>query len=389
MKTAEAVQLTEVAAVSPAKVKVLVVGQTPPPFHGQSLMIKMLLDGDLPGVELHHVRMAFSEDMNQVGRFQLGKLVHLLVVICKIIYGRFRFGTRILYYPPAGPNLVPVLRDIAILLSTRWLFTDTVFHFQACGVGEYISRLPYPLRWLARRAMSQPSLAVQLSELTASDANHLSARTVCTIPNAAHDEAERMQFERLPRDESKPMRVLYLGTVCEGKGILVLLQAVADAIRAGKQLQLDVVGSFQPAEFRAEVEALIDTQELQSHVHLWGQLTGSDKWQRFAEADVFCFPSHYHSEAFPCVLVEAMCFSLPVISTRWRGIPSIVKPGETGYLIDPHDHQALAKHLQALADQPDLCLQLGMAGRNRYCECFTVEHYLSGLRRAFLELGQP
>jgi glycosyltransferase involved in cell wall biosynthesis len=387
MKTAEFAP-TERAAICNSIVRVLVVGQTPPPFHGQSIMIKMLLEGDLPGVELHHVRMAFSDDMNQVGRFQLGKVFHLLVVIFNIIYYRIRFGIRILYYPPAGPNLIPLLRDIAILLSTRWLFTTTIFHFHACGVGELISTLPLPLRWLAGIALSQPSAAVQLSELTASDATSLAAQRIFTIPNAAHDEAKRLQFTRRRREAGTPLRALYVGTVCEGKGALVLIDALAEAIRAGKKLQLDIVGSFQPREFREQLESRIEALGVKDVVQLWGQQTGDDKWQRFASADVFCFPSHYHSEGFPCVLLEAMCFSLSVVSTQWRGIPSIVSHGETGYLCVPHDHSQLSIYLQTLAEDPDLCLRLGTAGREKYYKQFTVDKYIAGLRKVFLEFGQ-
>jgi len=321
MNTAEFASSNERAVVDSSIVSVLVVGQTPPPIHGQSLMIKMLLDGEPPGVELYHVRMAFSDDINQVGRFRLGKMAHLVVVIFSVIYYRFRYSIRILYYPPAGPNLVPLLRDIVILLATRWLFAKTIFHFHACGVTDFISRLPFPLKWLARFAMSQPSAAIQLSEHTASDPKYLAARRIYTIPNAAHDESKSMNCVRRRREEGESLKVLYVGTVCEGKGVLVLIDALADAIRAGNKLHVDIVGSFQPTEFREQVERQIETAGVKDFVHLWGQQTGKDKWQRFENADVFCFPTHYQSEGFPCVLVEAMCFSLPVISTRWRGIP--------------------------------------------------------------------
>lgn len=369
-------------------VRVLVVGQTPPPYHGQALMIKMLLDGEPPGVELYHVRMAFSDDMSQVGRFQFGKIVHLAVVICSIIYFRFRFGIRILYYPPAGPNLVPLLRDIAILLSTRWMFAKTIFHFQASGVSELIARLPLPLKSLAILAMSRPAAAIQLSERTTPDARALQAKRIFTVPNAAYDEASRLNFLRDRRNENHPLNVLYLGTVCEGKGVLVLLDACADAVGKGIKIQLDIVGNFQPSEFREQVENRARTLGIRHSVQLWGQQTGDDKWRRFACADAFCFPSHYESESFPCVLLEAMCFSLPVVSTVWRGIPSIVEHGSSGFLIAPHDHSQLSVYIQMLAKDAELCLRLGLAGREKFTAEFTVDKYVNGIQKALLELGQ-
>ncbi|MBK7083560.1 MAG: hypothetical protein IPH53_02365 [Flavobacteriales bacterium] len=77
------------------------------------------------------MRLAFSEDMESVGKFQLGKVLVLFSTIARIFIARFRFHTPVLYYPPSGPNMVPVLRDLILLCATRWLFRHTVFHFHA------------------------------------------------------------------------------------------------------------------------------------------------------------------------------------------------------------------------------------------------------------------
>jgi glycosyltransferase involved in cell wall biosynthesis len=283
--------------------------------------------------------------------------------------------------------LVPLLRDIAILLSTRWLFAKTVFHFHASGVSELIARLPLPLKLIATFALARPAAAIQLSELTTPDAVALGAQRVFTVPNAAHDEAKRLSFSPRRRENSL-LKILYVGTVCEGKGILILLDACADAISKGIGIQLDIVGSFQPTEFREQVANRIQSLGMQEVARLWGQQTDDDKWRRYADADAFCFPTHYQSEGFPCVLLEAMCFSLPVISTQWRGIPSIVEHGKTGLLIRPHDHLQLSTCLQLLARDAELCLRLGQAGREKFSEQFTAERYVNGLQKALLDIGQ-
>ncbi len=239
---------------NPPPLRVLAVGQTPPPYHGQGVMFKLLLDSELQDVKLFHVRMSFSSDINQVGRFQIGKVVHLFMVIFRIAYCRLRFAPMVLYYPPAGPNLVPLIRDIAILLSVRWMFSKTVFHFQANGISELIAGLPQPWRWFARRALLRPDGAVELSELNSGDAKYLMARRIYIVPNATYDQATRLRFTKPPRTELSVLKILYLGTVCESKGILVLLDACAAVVKHGAKIQLDVVGSFQPADFQSQVE---------------------------------------------------------------------------------------------------------------------------------------
>jgi hypothetical protein len=64
-----------VALLNP--LQVLVVGQTPPPLHGQAIMIERLVEARLAGVKLVHVRMNFSHVLSEVGRFRAHKLAHL------------------------------------------------------------------------------------------------------------------------------------------------------------------------------------------------------------------------------------------------------------------------------------------------------------------------
>ena len=118
------------------KTRILVVGQTPPPWHGQAVMIQKLLQGHFNKIELYHVRMNFSSEINQIGKINIWKITHVCEIIIKIIYSKFRYNITVLSYPPAGPRAVPILRDFVILFFTRWLFKYTVFHFYAGGLTE-------------------------------------------------------------------------------------------------------------------------------------------------------------------------------------------------------------------------------------------------------------
>ena len=150
-------------------INVLVVGQTPPPVHGQAVMIERLLRGKYASMRLFHVRMAFSDSIADVGRFQLGKLWHLLSVIVRIICQRVARRIDVLYYPPAGPNVVPLLRDVVILGCTRWMFRKTVFHFHIIGISEAYRTLPRPLRvaraWHCSRRMRRFAFPTMPSQM--------------------------------------------------------------------------------------------------------------------------------------------------------------------------------------------------------------------------------
>ena len=63
-----------------------------------------------------------------------------------------------------------------------------------------------------------------------------------------------------------------------------------------------------------------------------GFVFGPAKQRILTESDCFCFPTYYYAESFGLVLVEAMAFGLPVITTRWRSIPELLPQDYPGFV---------------------------------------------------------
>jgi glycosyltransferase involved in cell wall biosynthesis len=85
------------------------------------------------------------------------------------------------------------------------------------------------------------------------------------------------------------------------------------------------------------------------------------------------FPTFYHNECFPLVLLEAMEHGLPCISTTEGGIPGIVDDGKTGFLVPKHDVAVLADKILLLLNAPVLRSNMGKAGREKFEKEFTLE----------------
>jgi glycosyltransferase involved in cell wall biosynthesis len=372
---------------------VLVVGQTPPPVHGQAVMIERLLRGRYASVRLFHVRMAFSDSIGDVGRFRLGKIFHLLSVIVRIAYSRIVHRTSVLYYPPAGPNRVPLYRDLAILLCTRWMFPFTVFHLHASGMADMYPRLPAGIQFLFRRALFHADAVIRITRCHSADALLLQARHNYVIPNGIEDDylefgnATRSVLVHEPAEPSPPLQILFVGALRESKGVSILIEACGMLAVRIVPFELSLVGEFHLREFEEHIRKRIAELGLVQQVHFLGVLQGAAKGAAFARADVLCLPTHYESETFPTVLLEAMSFALPVVATRWRGIPDIVDPGTNGYLIDIRDASAIAQRLEELHVDPRLRHRLGQAGREKFLREFTAARHLERMEQVFVEVA--
>ena len=365
--------------------RVLLVGQTPPPFHGQSVMIQKILEAEYPGTRLYHVRMGFSDEIDEIGLFKVKKIFSLMRLISRIYWLRVSYDVRVLYYPPAGPKWVPVLRDLAILLTTRWLFDKVIFHFHACGISQWCkTRGPFT-RLLLRLAYFRPDAAIRASRLSINDGKELGAIQEFIIPCGIEDEARPYLSQAVAARASRDKcgTIIYVGWLSEEKGVLVLIEAARRLKERGCHYQLHFVGKFASSDFERLVMQKIEQYHLGHHVRFSGVLTGASRAVAYAAADVFCFPSHHPTETFGVVNVEALSFGLPVVATRWRATSEIVDDGGSGFLVPIRDPEAMASRLEQLLGDKALCARMGRAGRCKFESEFTLEQYRGQFEQVF------
>jgi glycosyltransferase involved in cell wall biosynthesis len=367
--------------VSATKHRILVVGQTPPPYGGQAIIIEKILGGQYADVELFHLRMRYSHTMGEVGSFQLRKVLHLVGLIFKTIACRLRWGTTILYYPPSGLAKVPMLRDIVYLICVRPWFERTIFHFHAGGLSELYDDLSPFLRRLFRAAYFHPDLAIRSSRLNPEDGAAIQSKHECVIPYGIRDHAS--EFRADARRREGPFRILYVGVLRESKGVLDLLEACAILAARGADFTLDLMGAFASTDFKGEMRTRLDNLGLTSRTRFLGVKHGAEKYAVYQESDALCFPTYFELETFGLVLLEAMQCGLPVVATRWRGVPSVVEDGVTGYLVPIRDPEALADGLLKLIGDPEGAARMGAHGRAHYLEHYTWERFERDMADAF------
>lgn len=105
-----------------------------------------------------------------------------------------------------------------------------------------------------------------------------------------------------------------------------------------------------------------------------------------AVMDVFCFPTLY--EAFGLALIEAMAMGLPIVASQVGGVPEIVKEGETGFLVPPMDHHAIADRVTKLLIDDELRRKMGSAGLKRIEDTFSAERVTRSLEQTFIDVIQ-
>jgi colanic acid/amylovoran biosynthesis glycosyltransferase len=156
-------------------------------------------------------------------------------------------------------------------------------------------------------------------------------------------------------------RFVCVGRLGEHKAQLVLVAAARRLHEAGINFEVALVGD---GPMRNLVEEAIRHAELESQITITGWVSGDRVKAEIVAARALVLPSF--SENMPVVIMEAMALGRPVISTYIAGIPELVRPGETGWLVPASDEIALAEAMREVSAAPVAELaSMGAAGRRR------------------------
>ena len=392
--------------------KLLVFAHTPPPHHGQSYMVKLMLDhfgGDAraadhsaEGSEVHcyHVNSRYSEDLEDIGSFRLGKVALMLRYCAEAIWCRVRYGVRVFYYVPAPGKRAALYRDWMVMLICRPFFRQTIYHWHATGLGDWLEHEANAVEcWITHRLLGRPTLGLSLAVSSMRDALWFRSGSVELvsngIPDPCPDFAARVLPRRLERVESfraklaQPVgtgsptlvRVLYLAHCTASKGLFDALEATALANAhvdaAGRfSFHLTVAGAFVRADEQERFETRVSAVDLRDAVSYVGFVAGEAKERLLTESDFLCFPTYYEAEGQPVNLIEAMSVGLPVVTTHWRTIPDLLPAGYPG-IVPIKQPAAVAEALVRI-----LPLNLTSSLRERFAAEYTEDRHLEALRRA-------
>jgi glycosyltransferase involved in cell wall biosynthesis len=353
--------------------------QLPPPVHGVTSMNAAVVASRAINerAELRVLPLRFSSTLEELNRFSPRKLGVFVRTWCSLVWTLARFRPDVVYFTPV-PRPPAFFRDLAFIAPMKIARVRLILHLHGMGIAD-ASDSAF-MRAVYRFAFGS-ALVVSLSRgVESAELGRLclepSRRAVVENGVAAVDVAA---FRAACTRGTVP-RILSLSNTSPSKGSRVLLKALEMLRARGVEFEAELVGESR-AQWDAELRAAVKTAGLESHVSLPGALFGDDKALALARADVFVHPTL--DDCFPLVLIEAMQFALPIVTTRVGAIPEMVVDGESGLLCDAGDATALAAHLESLLSQPALAQAMGERGRRRYVERYTLERFEARMLEVF------
>jgi alpha-maltose-1-phosphate synthase len=188
------------------------------------------------------------------------------------------------------------------------------------------------------------------------------SKKISVIPYGAPETISEESLKN-KRYDNKKLRVLYVGSLIQQKGISYLFNAVD---KLGDIVELNIIGS---------PHSNVTSKKLEKHLsaHNWiPSLSNSKVLEYMYNSDVLILPSL--AEAFGLVLLEALSRGLPVIASEHTGAPDIITNGKEGFIVPIRDSDAIANHINFLNSNRDELEKMSKYAWLRACE-LTWESY--------------
>ncbi|MEB3309096.1 MAG: glycosyltransferase family 4 protein [Snowella sp.] len=178
-----------------------------------------------------------------------------------------------------------------------------------------------------------------------------------------------------------------IGRINEKKGSLYFIEAIHELRSQYPHIQALIIGaevSSDPDGCKNRVLDRIYELNLASHITLTGYQ--EEIPELLSLMDIFTLPTFTH-EGLPSAVIEAMAMQKPVVASNIRGCREAIIHQKTGLIIPPKNIQALADALRQLLMNPEKAKQMGLAGRKRVEEEYSLQLVLNRLTDGYDSLG--
>ncbi|MCB0727027.1 MAG: glycosyltransferase family 4 protein [Ignavibacteriae bacterium] len=373
----------------PPKKKILLIGSLPPPVHGSNVYFNNLINSEIKNeFDIAHLDISDHRDLKNLSKLDLTNVTLALKSIIDLRKKLKDFRPDLVYIPVAS-NFLPYLRDgLFILVSDYFSDARIILHSHEGDNFRkgFYEGSPFFVKYFIEKSLGKADTIIVLGEKLRNVYSGL-VKNIEVVPNGIQSEEINKDGKDIRKNRtSENVKIGFMGNLFESKGVLDVVNAAAIVLKKHPDVKFTIAGASPSDKDSAKEKAdkIINENGLQESIKFPGVLTGKEKEDFFNKIDIFVFPSWYKYEGLPLVIPAAMSASLPVISVRETGVISeIVTENETGILINKKDPQKLAEAIDYLIENPEVRIEMGRKGREKFQKQFTLETNIDNIIRVF------
>ncbi len=256
---------------------------------------------------------------------------------------------RLPFYRLSGMNILHVhgaggksfYRKRMLLRWARLLGFRTIFHCHSGGFREFVESTGGSVVPAIRQCDGIVALGKVWKQYFCEELG-------CTNVHIINNIVEQPQRTATAVKRSNVLTLLFIGMICDNKGIYDLLKALEDNRSAFEgRVRVRFAGTGETDKLRR----YIAEHRLENMSEYIGPIYGEDKDRELRNCGALILPSHF--EGMPIVVLEAASYRRPSIVTRVGSVEEFVEDGATGKLILPHSPESITEGIKYYLDSPE------------------------------------
>lgn len=226
--------------------------------------------------------------------------------------------------------------------------------------------------WFEKLALKGADHLLSVSEFTANKTAELFKTKIKieVIPNSVDVRSFKPSDQKII-----PGRILYFGSIIKKKGVLELASIFSKISKENPEANLIMAGrDVVDVQTRKSTHGLFQeklSEDTGNRVEWKGTLSPEEIRQELLRAAVVVFPSF--AEALPMAWLEAMAMEKALVTSNIGWAKEMMIDGETGFTVDPKDHDNYAEKVLTLIKDPALAERMGKAAREQVLKKFSNE----------------
>lgn len=354
--------------------KILFITPLPPPNYGSAISseVNLKILKTCEDFEVWNIKLNNSKDISDVGKFSIAKILGVLQVVRDIWKTMGKKNPDIVYFMPATFGIAFFRDSLFLWLIRRFKNKELILHLRSqFEKRDWSNRFK---RFLIKRMLRCDKVILLGAELKDNLNYAVPDKKIFFLPNGIPNSLSTEEFRDIKdgRESNVEINLFFLSNMLEFKGWYKLLTTCKLLKDNNVNFKCHFVGGWPSKVEKKKYNDYVDANVLQNEVIYHGELFGVEKARMFSKADIFVFPTDF--DACPRVVIEAMEYGLPIISTRIGTIPSMVEDGITGFLVENNIPEELFNNINKLYDSK-LRQKFGTNGRLKFLNEFTISSY--------------
>jgi len=352
----------------------------PPPIHGSSMVGEQIKNSVLLNnhFNIHYINLLASNNVSESGKFTFQKFYNFLLIFYKL-FNSLVFKRPDFCYFALSTTGIAFYKDFIFIFLIKIFRKKIVYHLHNKGVREFVKK--NKINKYLYKYIFKNDKVILLSHLLYNDISEfVKEDKILICPNGIPD-----NFKIKNNYNNEIPVILFVSNLIKSKGVFDLLSACEILKKRSIKFKCKIIwneGDIDKSSLLNHIYSL----NIHDYVEYLGPKYGNDKYFFYNTSDIFVLPTFYKNECLPIVLIEAMQFSLPVISTFEGGIPDLIIDNKNGFLIKQNEIIALADRIEFLINYPKVSIEMGIEGRKHFLNYYTDKHFEYNLFNILINL---